>query len=46
MKLQLNSGWSYCSEQILEFEKDLESGDSIKILELGAAILSNKRKQT
>lgn len=42
MKLQLKSGWSYCSDQILQFEKELIASDSIKILKFGAGDSSIK----
>ena len=42
MSLQLSSGWSYCSEQILQFEKELIESDSINIVEFGAGDSSIK----
>lgn len=43
MKLNLKSGWSYCSEQILQFEEDLVEGP-LNVLELGAGDSSIKIK--
>jgi hypothetical protein len=42
MNLKLSSGWSYCTDQILQFENDLPKGDRLVILELGAGDSSVK----
>ena len=42
MKLELNSGYSYCSEQILQFMDDLSKSETINILEFGAGDSSVK----
>lgn len=41
-QLKLNSGWSYCTEQILQFERELSKSDSINIIEFGAGDSSAK----
>ena len=40
--LKLNSGWSYCSEQILQFENNLNKTDFLEIIEFGAGDSSIK----
>tara|TARA_B000000557_G_scaffold262370_1_gene263040 strand:+ start:1215 stop:1706 length:492 start_codon:yes stop_codon:yes gene_type:complete len=42
MKLELKSGYSYCSEQILQFINDINNNESINILEFGAGDSSIK----
>lgn len=40
--LDLNSGWSYCNDQIIQFKNDLLKKNNISILELGAGDSSVK----